>query len=220
MEDLLFWIQQYGYFALFLLLVLGIVGLPIPDETLLTISGFLIYKGNFSLIPTFITALLGSIVGITISYILGRLAGHFIIERYGSKIGLTKKKMDTVHWWYQKFGRWTLLIGYFIPGIRHFTALIAGMSYYEAPSFALFAYTGALIWVSTFLSLGYFVGDKWKDILAQLELQSDILVLIGIAIVIALSYYFYRKYKAPRSKDNTAPPKNDNPEVRRQKSEA
>jgi len=42
------------------------------------------------------------------------------------------------------------------------TAFAAGMSDLEAPQFALFAYTGAVLWVSAFLSLGYFLGDRWK----------------------------------------------------------
>ena len=58
-------------------------------------------------------------------------------------------------------GHWALTFGYFIPGVRHFTAYAAGMSELEAPQFALFAYSGAVLWVGTFLSLGYFLGERW-----------------------------------------------------------
>ncbi len=48
-HQVLEWITQYGYLAIFCLLMFGIVGLPVPDETLLTFSGYLIYKGSFAL---------------------------------------------------------------------------------------------------------------------------------------------------------------------------
>src|SRR5438067_9158429 len=60
-QYVLAWITQYGYFAIFCLLVLGIVGLPVPDETLLTFSGYLVFKGHFGFLPTVASAYAGSI---------------------------------------------------------------------------------------------------------------------------------------------------------------
>ena len=48
--------------------------------------------------------------------------------------------------------------------MRHFTAYAAGISELEPPHFALYAYSGALIWVSTFIGLGYFLGERWKAV--------------------------------------------------------
>ncbi|HKC10930.1 MAG TPA: DedA family protein, partial [Vicinamibacteria bacterium] len=66
------WIAHYGYVAIFSLLVLGIIGLPIPDETLLLFVGYLIYKGQLRAIPSLASAFLGSLCGITLSYAVGR----------------------------------------------------------------------------------------------------------------------------------------------------
>ena len=60
-------------------------------------------------------------------------------------------------------GRWSLVCGYYIAGVRHVTAMVAGASGLEYPIFAVFAYCGATTWVLTFLSLGYFLGDRWQD---------------------------------------------------------
>ena len=75
MEFVQHWIGQYGYFGIFALLVLGIVGLPVPDETLLTLVGYLLYRGKLNLAPALAAVLLGSVCGITISYLLGRTTG-------------------------------------------------------------------------------------------------------------------------------------------------
>src|SRR6516225_10416948 len=74
MRDAAFqWIAQHGYAGIFSLLVFGIVGLPVPDEWLLTFSGYLVYKRTLLFLPTFGAAFLGSACGITVSYLLGRV---------------------------------------------------------------------------------------------------------------------------------------------------
>lgn len=151
------WLLLYGAPILFMLLVLGIVGLPIPDETLLTLTGWLVAKGKLAASPMIAAAIAGSICGITISYWLGRSTGSWIIKKYGKKLRITEKKMEKVHKWYERFGKWLLLIGYFLPVIRHLAGYVAGTTNLNIKKFMLFAYTGAILWSITFISLGYFL---------------------------------------------------------------
>ena len=127
-HQVLAWITQYGYIAIFCLLVLGIVGLPVPDETLLTFTGYLIYKGHMSPPLGFASALGGSVSGITISYLLGRTFGLVLIRRYGKYLRITEEHVQKAHAWFERVGHWGLTFGYFVPGVRHFTAYAAGMS--------------------------------------------------------------------------------------------
>src|SRR5579862_3377676 len=158
-QHVLAWITQYGYVAIFGLLVFGIVGLPVPDETLLTFTGYLVFKGQLSLAPAFGAALAGSACGITVSYILGRTFGLGLIHRYGRYLRIREEHIRKAHAWFERVGQWGLTFGYFIPGVRHVTAYAAGMSGLEPPKFGLFAYSGAVLWVSTFIGLGYFLGE-------------------------------------------------------------
>jgi membrane protein DedA with SNARE-associated domain len=191
-QQILAWITQYGYLAIFLLLVFGIVGLPIPDETLLTFSGYLVFRGNLSLPLTFATALAGSICGITISYTLGRTFGLALIHRYGKYLRITEAHVNKAHSWFERVGNWGLTIGYFIPGVRHFTAYAAGMSEVGPHHFALFAYSGGFLWVSTFLGLGYFLGERWQTVQKNVE-RYLIAGWIAAAVVIA-AYLAWRKW--------------------------
>jgi membrane protein DedA with SNARE-associated domain len=192
-QHILAWITQYGYLAIFSLLVFGIVGLPIPDETLLTFSGYLLYKGHLSAPLAFATALVGSASGITISYQLGRLFGHTLLVRYGKYLHLTPQRIAAAHKWFERIGHWALTFGYFIPGVRHVTAYAAGMSDVRPPQFALFAYSGATLWVAAFLSLGYFLGERWEAVEKNVERY-----LLGVAIAIAIlaaGYLVWRKLR-------------------------
>jgi len=195
-QQLLAWITHYGYLAIYFLLVFGVVGLPIPDETLLTLTGYLIYKGNLSLPLAFATALAGSATGITISFELGRLFGHSLLLRYGKYFHLTPDRLARAHAWFERVGHWALTIGYFIPGVRHLTAYAAGISEVRPLQFALFAYSGAILWVSTFLSLGYFLGDRWEAVERNVH---QYLIWASVAVGVGLiAWLLWRKFRRGR----------------------
>ena len=186
MEIITQWISHYGYFGLFSLLMLGIVGLPVPDETLLTFAGYLIFKNQLSFPLTLLFAFLGSSSGISLSYALGRSLGLFLIHKYGRYVFITPEKLELVRRWFLRRGRWSLPIGYFIPGVRHLTAYVAGASRLEIPVFATFAYSGALVWSATFILLGYFLGDQWEFVLARLQdniFEGTLIVLAILALI-------------------------------------
>lgn len=194
MDSLLTWLSQYGYAGLFLLLVLGIVGLPVPDETLLVFSGYLISKGRFHPALTFVCGLCGSASGISLSYLLGKAFGYSFVQRYGRFVHLSPDRIDRVNRWFHRIGHWLLTVGYFIPGARHFTALVAGMSNLEYRTFAAFAYPGAALWVATFLSLGYFVGDNWQAAFALVH-RYMLVAALGAVLIAAIVWWIRTQLK-------------------------
>jgi membrane protein DedA with SNARE-associated domain len=163
----------------------GIVGLPIPDETLLVFYGALIARGVLRPEIAGFAALGGSWCGITVSYIIGRTLGIEFVHRFGAPFHLTEERLARVHQWFDRLGHWALFVGYFIAGVRHFTAIVAGTSRLEYRSFALYAYSGGALWVATFLTLGYFVGDNWKQIdqLVHRYILYGSLVLIAAVVL-------------------------------------
>lgn len=194
-ETVSVWLDQYGSFALFALLALGIIAFPVPEETLLMFSGILIQKGSLPLTETVIAALSGSICGITASYFLGMKIGHYFFSYAGKWIGINQSHLDKAHAWFERFGKWTLFIGYFIPGVRHFTGFSAGMSRLYFQEFALFAYSGAIVWVATFLSIGYFFGNYGLALFENLESSDQLLIALFLLIIAAYVFYLYRKKK-------------------------
>lgn len=195
MEFLFDWISNYGYFALFGLLVLGIVGLPVPDETLLVFTGYLVWRGQLRLLPALLVAFLGSACGITISYIIGRTLGLGFVHKWGRYIHVTEARLDRVRRWFERIGHWALFIGYYIAGVRHFTAIVAGTSSLEYRAFAAYAYSGAAMWVCTFIAIGFFFGEHWKEVLHTVH--SNLLVVSVVVILAAAGYGLYRWWRRP-----------------------
>lgn len=196
-ESLAFWLQNYGGFALFGLLALGIVALPIPEETLLVFTGLLLSKEKLHFGTTIFAALSGSMTGITTSYFIGRTFGKYALLHYFGWLGITETKLHHAHDWFEKYGKWLLFFGYFIPGVRHFTGVVAGVTLLEYPVFAAFAYLGAALWVMTFLSIGYFFADYWSTLFNYVETRIEQLVVLAllIGLLYAIIKFLFRPKK-------------------------
>jgi membrane protein DedA with SNARE-associated domain len=157
-------ITRYGYAAIFCLLMLGIVGPLIPDETILVFAGILVREHRLDYAGVLVAAYAGSLCGITTSYLVGRKGLLYLFEKLPHFRKHSARYMEKVQTWFARYGRWTLFFGYFVVGVRHFTAVVAGASRMRIRYFVLYAYAGGLIWVFSFVSLGYFLGDQWERI--------------------------------------------------------
>ncbi len=189
------WVVQYGYAALFVSMMLGIIGLPIPDETLLMFAGYLVYKNSLQLPYVLLSAFFGSIAGISLSYEIGRRYGLTLLLKFRLPF-FSKEKLESARDWYRRFGKWILIVGYFIPGIRHLTAFTAGMSGLRYRSFGMFAYTGALLWSATFVLLGKLVGGQWKAV--SDEIRSNLFLGAGIVALVLIAGAVLRKMSSQR----------------------
>ncbi|HDX9579444.1 DedA family protein [Bacillus cytotoxicus] len=184
-------IAHYGYYGIIIALAGGIVGLPIPDEFLLTFVGYNISRGYMSGTEAFMSGMAGAILGITLSYLLGLKLGLPVLKKYGSKVGIKEAQIEKTRILFEKYGPFLLVFGYFIPGVRHLTAYFAGMSDLKWGKFCLYAYGGAFIWVSVFIGLGWKLGEKWRDVEYNLHRYG---FWIGVvSIIIALIVYTYVK---------------------------
>lgn len=193
-HDIVAFIAQYAYGGIFGLLVLGIVGLPVPDEFLLTFVGFLVFRGQLKFAPALGSAFAGSACGITVSYLLGRTAGSWVLHHFGRWLHVDDAQIQRVHNWFERFGGWSLTFGYFVAGVRHLTALLAGSADYDPPKFAAFAYTGALLWTTTFIGLGVYLGERWHE---ASRLYRHLPTIALVALLVGLLFYLIWRWTRP-----------------------
>ena len=193
-ETILRWITEYGYLAIFVLMTLGT---PIPDEGLLAFAGYLVYEGRLQLFPTIAAAFLGGVCGITLSYGFGRTVGNYLITKFGPAVQITEDKVTRIHTWYERVGKWGLLFGYLLPGVRHLIAFGAGTSKLPLSVFALFAYTGGFIWSVTIIAAGYFLDSQWTLVFGKvrpnLVMGSVVTVALFLLYIIVRQYWRKRK---------------------------
>lgn len=190
--DVSYWLLHYGGAALFLLLAGGIVGWPVPDELLLVLTGALMKRGKLNIPLTMISAYLGSFFGISMSYLIGRLGGAYILKKRWFK--LSPEKLLKTKSWFEDYGKWTLFFGFYIPGVRHFTGFVAGLSKMNFFHFALFAFSGAFVWVTTFILIGFHLRN-WHHILTNIAYGTE----KGIILCVIIFFFYWFKKNIDKS---------------------
>jgi membrane protein DedA with SNARE-associated domain len=177
-------LAHYGYLAIFGFLMLGIVGPLIPDETILVLSGIAVHSGRLHFLPAIAAALAGSVCGISVSFCIGLYGFGWLETHWPWLHNFANQRLEKPEAWFRRFGKWTLFFGYFVAGLRHFTALFAGISKMTYRDFAPAAYAGAVCWVLAFVSIGYFVGDQWSRYSSTVDRTLVIVALAAAAAAI------------------------------------
>lgn len=179
--------------VLLIALMLELLAFPLPGEALMTYCGYIIYEQKMNWILSILVAFIGTSIGITLSYFIGRALNTSFFEKHGQIIHMDKKRLDKISMWFQKYGNKLLIIAYFIPGLRHVTGYFSGITKISYKKFVSNAYFGAFIWTATFISLGKVLGAKWDKY--HILMKKYLLIGSILIAIIILLIYLYRNYK-------------------------
>src|SRR4029450_2435760 len=111
-------VEHWGYAAIFAAVVLGNVGLPIPEEAILTLSGYLAWRRDLKLWLVLIVGIVSASAGDNVGYWLGRGFGRAAVGRYGSRVWLPLARLDAAPPYGQKYGAVSGFIGRVAAGVR------------------------------------------------------------------------------------------------------
>lgn len=184
-------LHHYGYFGVFFILLVEMVGIPFPAETTLTISGFEWTSGVFKLLPLLLVAAIGNIVGSTIAYSLGRLLGRPLIVRFGRYLGITNERLDRANHTFHKYQGWVVIVGKFIAGIRVLIPYLAGINKMNFVVFSIFNAISAFLWAAAFIVLGRYIGVEWTryhQALHQYLVPGIVVVAVVVGVIVAMKF--------------------------------
>jgi membrane protein DedA with SNARE-associated domain len=197
METLYYFVTYYGYLAIFVLLMVGIFGIPLPDEFLVAFIGYLIFQREMHFWPGALAVISGGIMGISVNYVVGRTIGGRLCKGLGYFFPKKCEKLNHVTDWLGRSGGIVLFLSYFLPGVRHWATLGAGVVKLPPGVCALFAYPAVVLWSLTFICLGYYLGKEGRCIPQNL---SPYLQVISVVIILSglLWYFLIRTKRLPR----------------------
>lgn len=183
-------ISNYGYFGMFLGMVLEAVIIIIPSELILATGGILASRKIFTLMGAFTIGVVGSVFCAIIIYYMGYFGGRPFIEKYGKYFFMKQKDIDKADEWFQKYGLLAAFIGRNFPIIRTFISLPLGITKVNFFQFVLYTTLGSIPWTFAFVYVGYTLGNNW--IILQ-NYTSKLKVPIIILIIILIIHYIYQK---------------------------
>ena len=188
-------ISSLGYWGVFLAMTLESACIPIPSEATMPFAGFVVSEGKLTLLGITIVGALGNLVGSLISYYVGLKGGRPLLEKYGRYILISHNELERADKWFEKYGHEAVFIGRFLPGVRTFISLPAGIAEMDIKRFIIYTLAGSLPWAFALGYIGVKLGPHWDTIKSYFHIM-DIIVVIGIIVGIIYIVYQYRKRKS------------------------
>jgi membrane protein DedA with SNARE-associated domain len=172
----------------------GIIGLPGTEPTML-FAGFDVYNGTLSLTGVIVAGLIGDVAGACIAYAIGFYGRHGLLERHGSKLHVSRKRLDRAHAWFERYGTGAIFLSRLVPVVRAAFPYVAGASEMPFWRFLLWTTLGSIVWITALGVLGREVGANWQTWRHHLEYVD----YVGAALVAAaLVYLIVRRSRGDR----------------------
>lgn len=168
---------------------------PVPSEVVMPPLGFLIYKTQLGILSAgepaitwegaIIATSIGSLIGSLISYYLGYFGGKPLVLKVGKYLLLNEEHLDLTTNWFNRHGGATVFICRFIPVVRHFISIPAGIAKMNLWKFCLYTVVGATLWNTFLLWLGFKLQTHWDKIQQYRDPIDKVMIALCILTVIA-----------------------------------
>ncbi|HEC24671.1 MAG TPA: DedA family protein [bacterium] len=183
------WAISLGYPGIIFLMILESCALPVPSEAVLGVSGFLSGEGKLNFYLVVLSATVGTYIGSSLLYLIGKKGGRPLIEKYGRYFLINKKDMDKATVWFKKYGGLAVFIGVCLPVVKTYIGFPPGASFMNYKKFSLYVILGSLLYNTLVVYLGLEAGKNIGIISGYLHKFGIIVALIFIALG---AIYFYK----------------------------
>jgi membrane protein DedA with SNARE-associated domain len=200
-------LQTWGYLAIFAATLISSMCIPIGAEVAIAYGGVLasghVATGtghdHLSLVLVIVVATVGELIGSALGYGIGYFGGRPLVDRAGKFVLLTHKDLDRAEEWFNHRGEWSVLVARFIPLVRSFISVAAGLGEMALGKFAVFTVIGCLGWCAALASIGYSLGGSYEHVTKAFSYAGYIAIVLVVLAVIALFLHRLRVVRAERA---------------------
>jgi membrane-associated protein len=179
LPDLVQWAGLFGLTIIVFSETGLLIGVFLPGDSLLVTAGLLAAHGYLNVYQLAPVLTIAAIVGNSLGYFIGHATGPRIFNRENS-LFFNKKHAIRAHEFEERYGHATIVIAQFIPIIRTFSPVIAGVGEMKFREFVTYNVLGAVAWVWSMLGIGYFLGNYIPGIDRHIEIVVVIVVFISL----------------------------------------
>lgn len=201
-------LAAHGYEAVFILSFISSMGLPVGSEAAIIYGGVLASgqvpnePHQLSLAAVIIVATVAEVLGSTAGYLIGMYGGRPAVDRFGKYVLLTHRDLDRAEAWFARRGEPVVLFGRFIPLLRTFVSLAAGLGEMAFAKFMVFTVIGCAIWCTALTSLGYSLGSSYNHVLKAFSWAG---IAVGVVVVLAVVVLILHRVKVVREERRELP---------------
>jgi membrane protein DedA with SNARE-associated domain len=200
-------LQTWGYVAIFGATLISSMCIPIGSEVAIAYGGVLASghvaantgHDHLSLVLVIVVATVGELIGSFLGYGIGYFGGRPLVDRVGKFVLLTHKDLDRAEEWFNHRGEWAVLFTRFIPLVRSFISLAAGLGEMALGKFAVFTVIGCAAWCAALASIGYSLGSSYQHVINGFSYAGYIAIVLVVLAIIALLFHRLRVVRAERA---------------------
>ena len=182
-------ISLLGYGGVALMMAIESACVPLPSEIIMPFSGYLVFKGEFSLWGVSLAGAIGCVIGSVFAYWIGYVGGRPLAEKYGKYLLVTKHDLDLADNFFKKYGKRAVFISRLLPVIRTFISLPAGIAKMNFWQFVVYTFLGSLPFFFFLAYIGEKLGENWNTLGAYFH-KFD--AIIGVVILIGIIWFIRR----------------------------
>ncbi len=195
-EAIVSFMSEYGYLAVFILMVVENVFPPIPSEVILPYVGHLAAIGEMNIFAALLVAAFGSLIGTSFWFAVGWLVSvdrlKAWLSRYGGYIAITVKDFESGARFFERHERAAVFFGRMVPAVRSVISIPAGSVHMPVRSFVLISLTGIAIWNALLITIGYLVLTDVHMVERYVDPIADLILLGFIVAYVAQVARFIR----------------------------
>lgn len=174
----------WGYWGIVLGMALESACFPLPSEIILPFGGYLVSQGALNFWEAVMAGLLGGTLGSTAAYLVGSYGGRPFILKYGRYFLISEHDVRRADDLFSRYGTKIVFWARFMPVVRTFISLPAGITRMDFPRFLIYTIAGSLPWTVVFVYAGVKMGDNWAYIRSIFEKFDVFIILALVAIVL------------------------------------
>jgi membrane protein DedA with SNARE-associated domain len=196
--------QTLGWPGVVLLMAVESACIPLPSEIIMPLAGWMLVESaglgiGYIFLAGFCGAV-GNLIGSLIAYWVGAKGGYPFLRRYGKYILISHHDLDLANRWFGKYGNWITLVARWIPGIRTFISLPAGIARMPLVTFSFYALIGSFIWSVPLAYGGYVLGKNWESLREAMRPFDFPILGVVIALIIVFVWLRLRRRKSREAK--------------------
>lgn len=199
-------LATWGYLALFIIAALAALGIPVGSEIAIGYAGVLAsgqavpgHHDHLQLALVIVIATLGEVIGSTIGYAIGRFGGRSLVNRVGRYVLLTHRDLDRAEDWFARRGDPLVLFGRFIPFVRSFISIAAGIGEMALTKFLGFTLIACVIWCGGLAGIGFALGSSWHRIVTDFGYVGYLAAALVIAVIFVFIVHRLRQLRLERA---------------------
>jgi membrane-associated protein len=196
LEEIIVWGGYVGLFAIIFSETGLLVGFFLPGDSLLVTAGLFAARGELDIVLLNVLLIIAAITGDAVGYLIGLRAGHALFNRPQSRWFRRDHLLKTKEF-YDKYGGITIIMARFMPFARTFAPVVAGVAEMPYRRFALFNFTGGILWIMSMTLIGYFLAKTFPGIEKNIEYVIAVVIFLSILPIII-------KYIQHKRKNTTA----------------